>query len=470
MPTDTDTDLDFASAEELAALIRARRLSPTELMRHTLDRVAALNPRVNAFVALDADRALAEAATQTDRVARGDDLGPLGGLPFGVKDLEDVGGMVTSHGSRAFRDHVAAQDSVQVARLREAGAIPIGKTNTPEFGYTGFTDNELFGPTRNPWDLERTPGGSSGGSAAAIAAGMVALATASDGGGSVRIPACFVGAYGLKTSFGRVPIGPSDFLGWVDATVYGPLTRTVRDAALFLDQVAGAHPSDPNSLPDAGYSYLDRLDEPLAPLRIAYSPTLGATHVQSDVAVAVELAVLAFEELGHQVDRYDDPIPQIGQFWVPMTRFQGLASLWDVYHARPGEFSEPYRRGLDAALDVGAQQFGEFARRRAEVNDWATRVFDHYDLLLTPTMPLEAFAAQGPLPTHVEGQPINFIAFTAAFNFSGHPAATVRAGLTASGLPAGLQIVGPRHREDRVLQASYAFEQARPWRDHWPRL
>ncbi|MBM3139385.1 MAG: amidase [Chloroflexi bacterium] len=466
----TSTDLDFASAEELAALVRRRALSPRELMAHTLDRIEALNPRLNAFVELNPERALAEASAQSERIARGEDLGPLGGLPFGVKDLEDVGGLVTSHGSRAFRDHVAPRDSVQVERLRRAGAIPIGKTNTPEFGHTGFSANELFGATRNPWNLERTPGGSSGGSAAAVAGGLVAIATASDGGGSVRIPACFVGAYGLKTSFGRVPIGPSDFTRWIDVSVYGPITRTVRDAALILDQVAGYHPADPCSLPHPGSSYLRALEEPLAPLRIAYSPTLGATHVQSDVAVAVEQAVTAFTELGHAVDRFDDPIPQIGQWWTRMTRFEGLAALWDVFHERPQELSEPYRAGLEAALALGAHDFGEFARGRAQLNDWCWRLFERYDLLLTPTMPLEAFAAEGPLPSEVEGQRYNFIAFTAPFNFSGHPAATVRAGRTASGMPCGLQIVGPRHRDDLVLRASLAYEAVRPWAGDWPRI
>lgn len=464
------SELDFASVEELAALVRDRRLAPRELMEHTLSRVDALNPRLNAFVAVDHERALAEADAQNERIARGESLGPLGGIPFGVKDLEDADGFVTSRGSVAFRDHRPGRDSIQVARLRSAGAIPIGKTNTPEFGHTGITHNVLFGTTRNPWNLERTPGGSSGGSAAAVASGMVAIATASDGGGSIRIPACFTGAFGLKPSFGRVPIGPSDFVGWTDTGVYGPLTRTVRDAALLLDVTAGYHPADAKSLPAPTERYLDGLDRPLPPLRIAYSPDLGTTYVQSDVALAVELAVLAFSELGHEVERFDEPVPQIAQWWTSVTRFEGLASLWDVYHERPQELTDAYRAGLDAAQTVGPREFGVFARRRAEVNAWTERLFDRYDLLLTPTMPLEAPAAAGPIPTTVEGEPINFIAFTAPFNFSGHPAATVRAGFTNSGLPCGLQIVGPRHRDDRVLQAALAFERARPWRDRWPAL
>jgi len=465
-----DHELDFASVEELAALVRARHLSPRELMAHTLARIDAVNPRVNAFVALDHERALAEAAVQGERIARGEALGPLAGIPFGVKDLEDADGFVTSRGSVAFRDDRPGRDSIQVARLRRAGAIAIGKTNTPEFGHTAITHNALFGTTRNPWNLERTPGGSSGGSAAAVASGMVAIATASDGGGSIRIPACFTGTFGLKPSFGRVPIGPTDFVGWTDTGVYGPITRTVSDAALLLDVTAGYHPADAKSLPAPGYRYRDRLEQPLSPLRIAYSPDLGTTYVQSDVALAVELAVLSFSELGHRVERFEEPVPQIARWWTSVTRFEGLASLWDVYHERPHELTDAYRAGLDAALAVGPREFGEFARRRAEVNAWTERLFDAYDLLLTPTMPLEACAAAGPLPSVVEGEPINLIAFTAPFNFSGHPAASVRAGFTNSGLPCGLQIVGPRHREDLVLQAALAFERARPWRNRWPAL
>ena len=468
--TAIDTDLNFATAETLAGLIRRKELSPTELMQHTLARIADLNPRIGAFVALDEERALAEAAAQTQRVAAGEQLGPLGGLPFGVKDLEDAAGFVTTKGSRAFRDNMVDRDSVQVERLRAAGAIILGKTNTPEFGYTGFSFNELFPATRNPWNLERSSGGSSGGASAAIASGMTAIGTGSDGAGSVRIPACFVGAFGLKTSFGRIPIGPANFTNWMDTSVYGPITRTVRDGALFLDQVAGYHPADPDSLPDVEYSYLARLDAPLPPLRIAFSATLGAFKVQADVAREVEDAAKVFEQLGHEVVAHDDPLPEMLMWWMRVGRYQALASMWDVYTERRDEFSEPYVRGMDIALATQPSDFGEFARLRAELNNQLWRLFDEYDLLLTPTMPIEAIDAEGPIPREVEGEPLTFAAFTVPFNFSGHPAATVRAGLTDSGMPAGLQIVGRRHRDDQVLQAAYAYEQARPWNDHWPQI
>jgi aspartyl-tRNA(Asn)/glutamyl-tRNA(Gln) amidotransferase subunit A len=263
MATPSAVDLRYLPAETLAAMVRRKELSPVELLEATLARIDEVNPTINAFVQMDADRAMALARAQTERIARGEDLGPLGGLPFGVKELENAEGFLSTSGSRAYKDRRAEKDDVHVARLKAAGAICLGKTNSPEFGYTCFTSNEVFGTTRNPWNPERTPGGSSGGAAAAIASGMVAVATASDGGGSIRIPACFVGAYGIKPTFGTIPITPGDMLPWMDTSCFGPIARTVRDAALYLDVTAGYHPADPTSLPRVLYSYLEELEAPL---------------------------------------------------------------------------------------------------------------------------------------------------------------------------------------------------------------
>lgn len=468
--TTLSTDLAFVPAEELAARIRRRELSPAELMEATLARIDAVNPTLNAFVEMDAERALAEARRQGERLAGGEELGPLGGLPFGVKDLEHAAGFHNTAGSRVFAERFSERDDVHVARLRAAGAILIGKTNSPEFGYTCFTDNEVYGPTRNPWNAERTPGGSSGGSAAAIASGMVSLATASDGGGSIRIPACFSGLYGLKPTFGTVPITPGEMLNWMDTSCYGPLTRTVRDAALYLDQVAGYHPADPTSLPRAPFSYLAKLDEPLPKLRIAFNRRMACPHVQSDVAREVEAAARVFQALGHEVEENDEAMGGMGLYWVRMGRFQTLANMEDTVLNHRDLFSPGYAAGFAGVETIGARDFGEAYRVRGRLNTWLWELFDRYDLLLTPTMPYEAFGAQGPLPRAVEGVDLGdqIVPFTPLFNFSGHPAASVRAGLTDSGLPAGLQIVGPRHADALVLQASYAYEQARPWNDVWP--
>ncbi len=460
------------SAEHLAALIRRKELSPVELMEASMRRIDELNPRLNAFVQLNAERGLAEARAQTERLARGDDLGPLGGLPLGVKELENAAGFRTTAGSRAFVDRWATRDDVHVARLRAAGAICIGKTNSPEFGYTAFTSNEVFGTTRNPWNLARTPGGSSGGSSSAIATGMVPLATASDGGGSIRIPACFVGAFGLKPTFGLVPVAPREPLPWIDFTVYGPLTRTVRDAALYLDQVAGYDPLDPTSYPRPEASYLAALDVPLPKLRIALNLQLSCPRVQHDVLREVEQAARVFDDLGHQVELHDERTAPVTDHWMALSHFQSLATMEDLLRNHRDLLSTGYRRELEGIEQLGPTQIGDAQRARARLTAWLADLFARYDLLLTPTMPVEAFDADGPIPAEVDGVPLGggIIGFTAPFNFSGHPAATVRAGFSDAGLPVGLQIVAPRHADALALRAALAYEQVRPWRHRWPSL
>jgi aspartyl-tRNA(Asn)/glutamyl-tRNA(Gln) amidotransferase subunit A len=466
-------DLAFAPAHELAAAVRRRELDPVELMQATLDRIARLNPVLNAFVALRADEALAEAREIAARIARGDDPGPLAGLPFGVKDLEDVAGLPTTHGSVPFRNHVPTRDSSHVARLRKAGAIPIGKTNTPEFGYTGFTRNRLFGVTRNPWNLERTPGGSSGGSAAAIAGGLVPLATASDGGGSIRIPACYVGAFGLKPTFGRVPRTPLMLREWIDTTVYGPLTRCVTDAALFLDAVVGPDACDPDALPHPGYSYLARLDDLPSGLRIAYSATLGYGRVEPDVRRAVESAVdVLARTLDRPVERLVDRFTDTGLAWGALNAIELHGKLGDLVEAHRGEWGHGFIAGVDLGGRLTAADLGRCQRTRLALIDEMAAVFDRFDLLLTPTLPTAAFGAKGPLPEKIDGHPltspIHAVAFTYPFNMTGHPAATVRAGLSDEGLPVGLQLVAPHGREDLLLQVARAWERVRPF-EPWPR-
>ena len=458
-----DTDLDFAHAHELAALVRTGELSPVALMERSLARIDELNPTLNAFVEVDAEGAMRQAEVLAERLAGGEDVGPFAGLPLGVKDLENAAGFVTTRGSRLYRENRVDFDDALVARLKAAGAIVVGKTNTPEFGHIPFTDNELFGATRSPWNLDRTPGGSSGGSSAALASGMVPLATASDGGGSIRIPACYTGLYGLKPSQGRTPIAPRAMPSWLSISCYGPLTRCVRDAAIYLDVVAGPDPRDPESLPAPDISYTETLEEPLPKLRIAFNETLGVTRVQSDVLRQVRDAAEAFAAMGHEVEENHDTIPEMGGWWARVSAFQSLGQEWDNFSTRHDEFTARYIRQLDRALEVSPSDFQEFLRRRGELITWTAGLFEQYDLLLTPTLPTEPFAPAGPIPREIEGEPGNAIAFTYPFNFTGHPAASVPAGLTDNGLPCGLQIVAPRHRDDLVLRASYAYEQARPF-------
>jgi|YelNatPaOPRAMG01_1025707.scaffolds.fasta_scaffold00212_41 Asp-tRNA(Asn)/Glu-tRNA(Gln) amidotransferase A subunit family amidase len=468
------SELHRKPAHELAAMIRRRELKPSDLIEHTIARIEATNPRLNAFVALRAEAAIDEARRLDERIAHREEVGPLAGLPLGVKDLEDAAGLPTTFGSVPFKNNIARADSVEVARLKAAGAIVIGKTNAPEFGYTGFTKNLLFGTTRNPWNLERTPGGSSGGSAAAIAGCVVPLATGSDGGGSIRIPACYTGCFGLKPSFGRIP--NDAMLGmtrWDDTAVLGPLARTVRDAAMYLDVAMGYHAADPDSLPHPGISYQAVLDRLPKKLRIAFHPDFGHI-VQREVSREVEKAVGAFRDMGHEVVVLEEKVPETGQAWMRIGAGQSLAMLHEYLDKHREQFGRSFASGTEAASRITWRHYGDAYRRRFEFNEWVRGVFERFDLLLTPTLPTEAFAAGGPPPREIDGKPLAdlmaALVFTYPFNLSGHPAASVRAGFTDSGLPCGLQIVAERHRDDLVLQAAYAYEQARPWNDKWPEL
>ncbi len=469
-----DSQLHELSAAETARLVAAGDLSPVETISACLERIDATDEDINAFVHLDRERALKEARAQEKALAGGRPAGPLAGVALGVKDLEDVAGMPTTFGSVPFKDRVAERDAVHVARLRAAGAIVVGKTNTPEFGYTGFTKNRLFGVTRNPWNKERTPGGSSGGSAAAIAARMVPLATASDGGGSIRIPACYVGAFGMKPTYGRIPVSP--VLGmqrWIDTVHYGPLTRSIEDAALYMDVTAGYDPCDPDSLPRPALAYCDCLGQALGKLRIGFSADLGYARVAPDVMREVEAAVEVFAGLGHEVERLDRELPDLGLDWAMIAGNETRAMLGQEAEGREDELGRAFWRGLESASKLDWAERARVQRRRQGLNDAIAGIFADYDLLLTPQLPTEAFRAEGPPPEGIDGDkfasPMHAVAFTYPFNLSGHPAASIRAGLGDDGLPVGLQIVAERHRDELVLQAGRAYERERPM-DSWPEL
>ncbi|MGH7935228.1 MAG: amidase [Candidatus Binataceae bacterium] len=465
-------ELSFKSAFDLAAMIRRRELKASELMEASIRRIETLNPKFNAFCSLRADEAMTEARALDEKIARKEEIGPLAGLPLGVKDLEGVAGMATTFGSKPFKDNIAREDSIQVARLEAAGAIVIGKTNTPEFGFTPFTKNLLFGVTRNPWNPERTSGGSSGGSSAAIAAGMVPLATGSDWGGSIRIPACHTGAFGHKPTQGLIPsrsrIGMTS---WVDFAMVGPITRTVRDAATYMDAVVGYHPSDASSMPHPGISYLSILERMPKHLRIAFHPDFGHI-VQRDVLREVEKATSAFKDLGYEVTMLNESVPEVAEAWRTIGAFQTLSDLGGYIDKHRGDFGRAFLANMENATKITWREYGEAYRTRTRFNEWARGVFERFDLLLTPTVSTEAYAAAGPPPREIDGHPLSglmdTIVFTYPFNFSGHPAATVRAGMTESGLPCGLQIVAERHRDELVFQAAHAYEQARPWNERWP--
>ncbi len=465
------SDLLFRPLTEQVRELARGAVSPVELLDATLARIDATRETLNSFSAVADGDALRAQAREAELRIRSGRARPLEGIPLGVKDLENARGLVTSQGSVPFRNQVAAADTVQVARLRAAGAIVVGKTNAPEFGFTAITKNLLFGVTRSPWDLDRTPGGSSGGSSAAIAGGVVSMATASDGGGSVRLPASFTGCFGLKPSYGRIP-NESELWVMDDTTVPGPLTRTVEDAALHLDLTVGPHPLDPKSLPHPGISYREILSDLPRGLRVGWSPDLGYAAVQSDVAaVAAEAARFFAGE--HRLEDVPGGPPLLAREWGLGTAFDLLGTIEPLLPEHEKEFGRAFLAGVLSARKMTGTLWAEIRRGRAAVSRWCAETFERFDLLLTPTVPYDPPLARGPFPEAIEERrqpPAGVASFTIPFNLSWHPAATVRAGFSKVGLPVGLQIVGPRHRDDLVLQAAHAFERARPWSEDWPRI
>jgi aspartyl-tRNA(Asn)/glutamyl-tRNA(Gln) amidotransferase subunit A len=466
----TSQELCWMSAADLAAAIRTRRVSPVEAVEAVLDRIERAKA-LNAYVTVDAERAR-KAAKAAERAAmrKGARLGPLHGVPFSVKDLVITKGVRTTFGTPLYRDHVPTEDAPSVARLQAAGAIMIGKTNTPTFGWVGVTDNLLFGVTRNPWNLDRTPGGSSGGAAAAVAAGLAPLAIGTDGGGSIRKPAAFCGIVGFKASYGRIAIHPHG-AAW-SLSHAGPMTRTVKDAALMMNACAGPDERDQYSLPADGADYVKALRGSLKGLRVAYSDTLGfAPAVDPEVRAATARAARVFRDLGCRVDAVDPKWPSPWECW--RTIFLGGI----------GARLAPYLPDRRADIDPGLLPVIEEASRlpaTAYAQAWFDRLawwqhvrafFETYDLLLCPAVNTPAFPIGELWPTEVDGKRVGReagSAFTFPFNLTGQPAATVPCGFTKDRLPIGLQIVGRRFDDVAVLRASAAFEQARPWAAHRP--
>lgn len=464
-------ELCYLPAIELAARIRTKEVSPVEVVEAFLARIERVNPAVNAYCTVTAEVARRAAKAAEAAVVRGAPLGPLHGVPVSIKDLIITRGVRTTWGSRIYEQHIPEEDAPAVERLLRAGAILLGKTNTPELGWRGSTDNLIFGPTRNPWDLERTAGGSSGGAAAAVAAGLGPLALGTDGGGSIRIPASFCGVYGLKPSFGRVPVYPASAAEALSHT--GPITRTVRDAALMLEILAGPDERDRNSLPAEGTGYLRLLESGIRGLRVAWSPTLGYAPVDPEVRALAEAAARRFADLGCEVEEADPGFPDPHAAWVALF-YGGLG-------ARVAGYLPEWRDRIDPGLlkivdqfrDLSAYQFVQALFERAALWDTVRRFFARYDLLLTPTIAVPPFELGIVGPSEVAGKPVGplgWTPFTYPFNLTGQPAASVPCGFTASGLPVGLQIVGRRYAETTVLRASAAFEAACPWADRRPPL
>lgn len=463
-------DVLWRSALELAVLIRTKQVSPVEVTERVLERIELLNPRLNAFCHVAREAAQSAAREAEIAVTKGEPLGLLHGVPFSAKDVLETRGIATTYGSRLFADGVPEHDAVAVARLRADRAVILGKTTTSEFGHKAITESPLFGVTRNPWNLDCTPGGSSGGAAAAVASGLGAIALGTDGGGSVRIPAAFCGVFGFKPSFGRVPTHPAS-LGWSHVDHVGPITRTVRDAAAVLDVIAGGDDRDRLSLATSPGSYLEACDDDIKGLHVAWSADLGYATVTQEVRALCENAAAEFEGLGCHVEvvspGWENPESHFGtliaaQFYAAWSdRLPAAETLMDAtlvkFIRRGGGISAREYLLACAAAEAYWQEVRTFLER--------------FDLLLTPTVAVAAFGAGQPPPREIEGEAVSVLGwmpFTYPFNLTGQPAASVPVGFTEAGLPVGLQIVGRRHADRTVLAAARAFETACPWNDRCP--
>ncbi len=462
--------LNWKSAAKLARAFAKKKVSPVEVAKACLAQIARHDGAINALCGLHAEEAMQQARASEARWLKSKPLGPLDGVPVLVKDLLLVKGWPTLRGSMTVDpaqpwDH----DAPSVARLRESGAVFLAATTTPEFGWKGVTDSPLTGITRNPWDLSKTPGGSSGGSAAGLAAGFAPLALGTDGGGSIRIPAGFTGVFGIKPSFGRVPAWPLSPFGTVAHV--GPMTRSVEDAAIMMNVIAKPNSRDWHSLPYDGRDYTRKLDKGVKGLRIAYSPRLGYVDVDPEISRLVETAVKVFSSLGAHVEEVDpgfeDPAPCFRTLW------------WSGARAALGKLPLEKKKLLDPALaDVVEQSmtlslddYLDAVRVRGALGSHMRQFMESYDLLLTPTLPIAAFEAGKLSPGDItSGKWVNWTPFSYPFNLTQQPATSVPCGFTKGGLPAGLHVVGRMFDDKTVIRACHAYEQATNWTKKRPGL
>lgn len=482
-------EICFTPATELASRIRRRDLSPVEVVASFQERIEENNGRINAYVTLLEKEAREKARKAENALVSGRLLGPLHGVPIAIKDLFDFkAGVRNTFGAKPLADFVPPGSATYVDRLEEAGAIVLGKTNTPEFGHKGITDNLLFGPTSTPFAIGKNAGGSSGGSAAAVADGLCSIAQGSDGGGSVRIPASFCGVYGFKASFGRVASAtrPNAFLSHTPFIHSGPLTRTVEDAALMLSVMGGEHPRDPFSLPGDGSEYLTATHGSIKEMRIAYSEDFGIFPVDRRVRKIVSEAVRAFEEAGAHVEEVEINMSHsqrdLCELWMREIGVLNAAILEsmkklgrDVIGEHREDLPPQYVELVESSRQLGAVEYKLDNVMRTEVFDAVQDVFDNYDLLVTPTLAIPSVdnASDGNTlgPTKIDGEEVDPLlgwCLTYPINFTGHPAASIPAGFTEDGLPVGMQLVGRRFADWAVLAASAAFERVRPWHHSYP--
>ena len=470
----------FTPAHELVRMVAAREVSPVELTEWTLSRIDETNDTLHAYLTVVADQAMDSARAAETAVMRGDELGPLHGLPFPIKDLVPTAGIRTTFGSAAYADNVPERDDIVVTRIKAAGAVIIGKTNTPEFGHLGYTSNKLGEDCRNPWDVTRESGGSSGGAAASVAAGITPLAQGGDGGGSIRIPCSLCGLYGIKGSEGRVPRSGGGDAAWhpYNLAQTGPLSRNVRDSALLMSVLTG--PGDdvaPGTLDGPAPDYFGALGRGVEGLRIGWTPDMGGNAVDPDVAEMSARAARSFETLGANVEDFEiDP----DEMWYSFRNYFDLKALVGYGHLleeSPDLLTDYVREGMQYASTLSAVDHHETMAFVAKERDYFRLLFERFDLVLSPTLATTAFKVDDGPPREIGGRVMDadraywtWSPFTYSVNISGHPAATAPCGFDRNGLPIGLHLIGGLGDEETVLAASAAFEAASPWADNQPPL
>lgn len=461
-------DLCFMPATEMLARFRDRSLSPVEVTTAVLERIEEVDPEINAYVTVTAELAV-EQAKQAEQSWSAGIAGDLLGVPISIKDLTATKGIRTTRGSKLYEHWVPDSDAIFVERVKNAGSVMLGKTNSPEFGWKGETTNLVSGTTRNPWNLKRTAGGSTGGGSAAIAAGMGPLTQGGDGAGSIRIPSSFCGIYGLKPSFALVPAYPPSAIA--DVAHLGPMTRTVADAALLLNVVAGEDPRDRFSW-SSNIDYLALCENrSLEGWRIAWSPDLGYAAVDSEIVAICEGQLQVLRELGAEIveahPALSDPWNIIDDLWAAAMASMHLDNFTEIAdQIDPGR-----KRVVEYGFTVTGAELTRKQQRRAEYYETWRQFMLNVDLFVCPTMPCTAFAAGTDFPPEIAGRAMSYLgwtAFTYPFNLTGMPAATVPAGFASDGLPVGLQLVGRWHDDSAVIAASAAYEAAAPWAHQRP--
>ncbi len=448
---------------ELIDKLNLGDLTPQALTQECLQKIEEVDPEINAFIDVN------ENAVDEAKELEGTDK-PLAGMPIAVKDNVEVKGLRTTYGSKLFEENISNQDSVIVERLKEAGAVVLGKTNLPEFALIAYTDSPIIGETKNPWDLERTVGGSSGGSAAAVTSGMAPAATGNDGGGSIRIPASFCGLYGLKPSFGRVPVYP-DLPIYQGLNSEGFLTKSVEDTALLLDLTKGKALRDLSSLPE-DENYQQALDQPLKNPKIAYSSDLGYATTEPEVENIVREAAFSLDQVG-EVEEIDVDIPNLEKELVSKIVSETVSFFSDRIEEWMEVGYPAYKPFIEMAEEISLNDYISIEERKQELWKSLRTIFEDYDFLLTPTVAVPPFELGNINVDEIDGEEastVGWMPFTYPFNFTKQPAASIPAGFTKNDLPVGLQIVGRPLKDSEVLKISKTYQDINPWQDKYENL